>query len=65
MSSATITILENEMVGSSIRNKKNSEPFNVRNIAFRVSTDTENDRTEKIQQRMRNLIEITIDIVGR
>lgn len=48
-----------------MRKKKNSEPFNVRNITFRVNTDPENNTPEKIQQRMRNLIEIAIDIAGR
>ena len=48
-----------------MRKKRNSEPFNIESIKFKTDASSENNTPEKIQQRLRTLIEIAIDIAER
>ena len=45
--------------------RKIVKPLNIENIKFTVDDTPENNTPEKIQQRLHNLVEIAIDILGR
>jgi len=44
---------------------KKVKPINVQGIEFTVDMTPENNTPEKIEQRLRNLVEISIDILSR
>ena len=45
--------------------RKTVKPLNIENIKFTVDETPENKTPEKIQQRLRNLVEIAIDTLSR
>jgi len=45
--------------------RKKVKPLNIENITFTRDETPENNTPEKIEQRLRNLVEIAIDIMGK